>query len=518
MRVIFGGANREEELGNVVTLAATRTGKRTAPPGTGSMASVRDMQAIAAAIDRHSWTGATVAVVMRAIAGAGFSVTSVVPGEPVDEAHRKRVLDFMHYGARFANIKDYITATGKLHHTFGSLFAFGQCGWEIVTEGGKPVGFDVVPGYIVPNVTATGQFETPNFWVYPWSGAPRYGMSRDKMVYFVLPGAKGEITGFSPFLSLSETAIPSDISASEVYRNFFENFNSPYNGYWIVDPSVSDRDFRLFVKLLQARYSGKENFGRNPILLRGKAEFREINTLGSEDAPFLDGRRFNRQEVMSVTGVNGAKLGISEDLTKANARELRREFYEGVWSTLVSTFEDAFYEQVCVRILGTPDVRLRINKPGLATPLEQATIHSRLIFAGVINPNEARAERGLPPYEGGEVYFRPKNVDTAGDGTGTGGDLPGRDNAPERPPRDEDSVESTVPSRRDKANEVRLWRMAVLRAMHSPHKSPRFEFRTLSQDELNRLSEYVRNLDVAGDMETVTGAFKDAIGQFIGEL
>ena len=408
----------------------------------------RSLSAILRAYQSHSWTNATVNVVGRSIIGIG---NSLVPDEEYEgyasaasKAKIKRFLEFQN--ARYENIKDFVGFSSKIAQTAMSLRLLGQCAWEIVRVNGVPVGFDIVSGFVRPNVDDHGNFLNPPFVATPWTAKSHHetiGYELEDIAYFFDSGVTGNVTGETAYDSLAVTAIPSDLSAGTSYRELFYNSNAPYNGHWEVDSSVSNDDFDAFYNLLEDRYSGPENFGRNPLIIRGTVDFKPTQSRSSEDAPYLEGREFNRQEISAVTGVDGNKLGVTGASNKANMRETRREFHENVMRPLANWLEDEIYRQVFVRILGVKGWRLRFNRPDFMNALEQSTIDSRDIQSGILSPNEVRIRRGMDKREGGDEFYVAPGSQVPGENESGNPDpakaTPDDSKAKEteRPPRDE---------------------------------------------------------------------------------
>lgn len=482
----------------------------------------RLMQDLSQVSKRHSWTSATISMLGRAIVGAGWRFVPV--DDDIDESGLNLVKSFFMDGRTGSqNIKDFVTLASKIYQTVTSYRLFGQCGWEIIRLGDRPVGFDVVSGYIEPNVDERGYFVDPDsnaFTVYPWSGKGKEEYSLKDFVYFFDPGITGLVSGETVYEALAETSIPSDMFAAISYRELFENVNAPYNGVWEINENTSDSDFNYFVELLNTRYSGAENFGKNPLVIRGGAKFVPTSSRNSEDAPYLEGRRYNQEEISAVTGVDGNKLGLTKSATKANMRESRREFHENTVRPLVNYLEEVIYRQVIVRILGVDSWKIQFNRPDFMTELERATIDTRDVLSGLYNSNEIRARRGDAPREGGDVYYMPANavpqdagMENRRSGTGM---LP-----PERPPRDEGpstseekstGVSPTLDySSGNLIKEIRAWRKCHLRFLDGKRETGYFEPNEIPQNVYQMTKELLESADDFGEVKRIFNALEGAV-------
>ena len=470
------------------------------------------MKLLAEASKSHPYTFATVDSVSRSIVGAGWKFLPVEGHEseatqeslePIQAFFEQEVRDWN-------NIGDYLSASDKFTQMFNSFRLFGHAACEITrTNKGEPIGYDVLSGITFPNLSEKGYFESPNFHFYPWGDGDKVGYSRDELIYLWNPGITGNVGGESLYESLSANTLPSDIYAAVAFRELFKNTNAPYNGVWEIDSTVSDEDFDYFVELLEQRYSGAENFGRNPLVVRGVINWKEISSRSEDDAPYLEGRNFSREEFYAATGVDGNKLGTTDTANKSNIRESRREFHENTLRPLTKRVEENLYEQVMVRLFHTRGWALKFTKPDITTAMEQAAIDMRYMQWGVFSPNEIRVERGFDPREGGDIYYVPLNMaQIEEDGTfrkpadmddddGGGGDSGNDDDDDDtggddtRPPRDDENPDSTKD-----LDELRTWRKYHLRMLDG--KKPRREF---TCDHINQgLSDFIKkSLDKAQD-------------------
>jgi hypothetical protein len=491
---------------------------------------IQTMRLLAEVVHIHPWTFATLDAVTRSVIGSGWKIIPREGKEKYATRAGKRVIEnFLYYrNRRWRNIRDFIEFPQKLSQTISSYRLFGQASWSLVRDGDKYIGFDVLSGITIPNVDENGNLLSPAFIHKPWDKSKDLEFELDEIVYFCNPGVTGRILGESPYEALLEVTLPSDLYAAVTYRSVLENVNAPYNGVWVVDPSVSDEDFEMFVTLLQERYTGPENFGRNPLVIRGMAEFKEIETGRKDTAPYIDGRSFSREEIIGVTGVAANKIGLSGDFNKANLREARREFHEAVLRPLFEAIEDVINEQVFVRVLGVEEWVFRFNRPDITTALEQAAIDMRYLQWGVLSPNEVRRQHGLDPRENGDDYYVPsettstiiqggqqgkKEIDDE-ESIETMGDIPSNP----RPPRDEEMITNSLVNRSTIKNELKNWRRIVLEYMDGKRRSKYFVPRYIPKPLYNQIE---RMLSCCEDFDSVKKVFAAAIelyeGDYVGE-
>lgn len=371
---------------------------------------------------RHSWTHATAISIGRAAIGGGYSfVRHPIFGKEISPARQKEIDKIMvdvnkvFFAApeKTKYIQDTNGLSAKIYYTANSFVLYGQFTWEKVRDRntGKMVGFDALPGITMPNVDANGKFQTPAYYFRPWNSQTVVEYKVRDLMYVTNPGLDMSIFGSSDYDALSDNTVPSDIYASKAYKLQFENINAPYNGVWVVDPSTSEQDYLDFLAMLSNRYTGIESFGANPLVIKGQAKFEEHRSRSNDDAPYLEGRRYNQEEISAVTGVSSAKLGITDNASKTNHRELRREFHENTLRPVFQFIEDGIYAQIMCQEFDLPEYKLAFNRPDLSTALEEATILGRYLQNGIMSPDEARAALGKASRtdEYGSKFFIPSS-------------------------------------------------------------------------------------------------------------
>lgn len=375
---------------------------------------------------QHSWTRATAISVGRAAIGGGFSfVRHPIYGKDISKKRQKQIdgimkdiNDIFFKPSKVKYIQDMAGLSWKIYYTVNSFVLYGQFAWEKIRERGtgRMIGFDVLPGITMPNVDSYGKFKHPAYFFRPWNSQSAIEYNLDDIVYVTNPGLDASIYGSTDYDSLVQNTIPADLYASQAYKYQFENINAPYNGVWVVDPSTTPEDYADFVALLANRYTGIEAFGKNPLVIRGQAKFEEHRSRSNDDAPYLEGRRYNQAEMSAVTGISSAKLGITDNASKTNHRELRREFHENTLRPVFQFVEEGIYNQILVEEFGLNEYKLAFNRPDLSTALEEATIIGRYVQNGVMSPNEGREIIGKRTRSDtyGDSYFIPSNGNWVG--------------------------------------------------------------------------------------------------------
>ena len=449
----------------------------------------------------HSWTRATASTIAKSAVGSGFSIVrhpvfgKRVSDEITEEEIYKKLeplYDIFYGGTKkdFTHIQDFFTTSQKIYYFVISVVLYGQAGMHLIYDSdGNLTGFENLAGMIFPNVDEKGKFLNPSYTFRPWNSNETYSFKNpESILYVTWPGVDNSIYGNSEYFSAAQTAIPSDLYASNSYKNHFENMNAPYNGVWVVDENTSDEDFLAFLKLLSARYTGDQNFGRNPLIIKGQAEFKETRSRTNDDAPYLQGRQYNQEEISAVSGVPGSKMGISSQVAKSNFREMRREFHETALRPIYEIIEQAIYQQIFIRIFGIKEWMLAFNKPELTNALEDASIYGRYLINHVMTPNEVRDNLGMPPVDGGDIFFTPSSVVVAGMGDEVESiDRQSEDRNDEPDggsPRQDDPVDVPSKDKPTVANEDKNFTVADL--SEELKKFKKFSLRVVSSDRIPR--------------------------------
>lgn len=431
-----------------------------------------------------------------------------------DEATQEQRRDLLEYFSPlpdrpFTNFKDIFTTSAKLWATAGSSLLFGHTAWETIRNGlGKAIGFDNISGFVQPNIDKEGQFQSPAYTQFAYRGGivkTKDFDSPEDLVFFAIPDWVAANLWNIDMEALADFSLPSDIYAMLAYLSLHKHLNAPLHGHWEVDADVSDEDFDTFYDLLNTRYTGSEQYAKNPLVVRGSARFVETAHT-SDDAPYMDGRNLSQREIDSVTGVPALRRGDASDLNRAGAREIRREFWESTLKPWVRVLEETIWAQVCVREFNARGWWLKFDPPDFMTGIERASVHMRQLQWGVYNPNEIRGQLGEKPRPGGDAYLVPQNMALVGEQGGppepvseTEGDLP---------PSEEQPVGGQEPPERpreDILTELEVWRRFAKNIAKGRRNSRPFVTRHIDQ----KLAETIRStLKLCGnDVDCITWVF-----------
>lgn len=410
-------------------------------------------------IEAHGYLRASMSVIGRSAVGTWWHITENPEAlSMATERKKKRLYRFYNFeGRSWDNIKDFQTFAQKILLAAMYLRYFGQAAFYIVrNEDGVAIGLDTLHGFIQPNVTPEGFFKNPAFYQYPTRNpSVRVPFENPRDIIFITnPDWEGYPSGGTDIESLSQFALPTDIYLQTIAREYLKNRDRPEHLY-ILPSDISDEAFDEFSAMITTRYAGPKNVGKAPIVVQGDLEVKELSKMPS-DLPYQEARSTAREEVLAVSGVGGAKLGLTSHLSSANLRESRREFHETEMRPLFTLMEQALNEQVHVREFGIRGWVFKFNNPDFLTAVEKATVHMRYRDMGVMTPNEIRLDLGKQPRTdpGGDEY-----EDTISDIHGEQGSPPeGREDNPDSPSHTgEPTLDDQDPPRGDQHDEEGLF-------------------------------------------------------------
>ncbi|CAN5480010.1 phage portal protein [soil metagenome] len=233
------------------------------------------------------------------------------------------------------------------------------------------------------------------------------------------------ITGVSP-ITYAREAIGLAMSTEKHGATLFKN--GTQLGLVLEHPNKLGKEGLEFLKESLENYRGSENSGKSFVAEEGMKVKTDIG-MTSEDAQYLDTRKFQRSDIFMFYGIPPFMAGDTEKSTS--------------WGTGLEQQKDAFttftledhltmWEEACVRDLvgdDETDIYIRFNRAALLkgdSKTRWAT-HVSAMQWGVHSPNDVRALEDENPRGGGDVYYPPPN--TAGD--------PAKDDTSEEKPDDD---------------------------------------------------------------------------------
>lgn len=325
------------------------------------------------------------------IAG-GYRFIAEDPKNPVSDDKVKKLKYFF----RKSNTKQL------LRNTYRDLDVYGESFWLIVrsmSQTRTPLkAMRLNPRYMTP-IIIDGEIVR---WSYgpssPAGNAVEYGT--DVVLHFKLDDPEDDTQGLSPLHSLQRT-VATDIYAMEYNGTFFEN-SAQTGTIFIVKTSTGD-EARRNREWLEANYVGAKNAHR-PILLEGDVDVRR-SISSSVEMQYMEGRRFNRQEICTVLEMDESKLGIFDNSTGAAANTSMQMFHSDTIYPRQQIIEDEINNKLILTIFGWNDVMFNHEDGDPRRKLDNADVMDKNLKSGRQSLNEQRSEMGLSPVDGGDIHF-----------------------------------------------------------------------------------------------------------------
>ena len=161
-----------------------------------------------------------------------------------------------------------------------------------------------------------------------------------------------------------------------------------------------------FIESFNKANSSSDNAGKAALLREGMKA--SVVSMNNGDAQFVEQRRFSRQDVMLMLGLDG--MPGDGDNHSYNSKEMENlNYLDNALGRWISRHES----QVDMKILTAKERRLgyysRFNLAALlrTDTQTQASVISTFINARVLNPNESRELLDRNPYDGGDEYINP---------------------------------------------------------------------------------------------------------------
>lgn len=168
---------------------------------------------------------------------------------------------------------------------------------------------------------------------------------------------------------------------------------------------IAEADARRIKASFDQRHAGMKRAGSTAYLFGG-TKYTALS-LSPEALQLVNTKKFAAETIAMMFGVPPHKLGLSGVTTFAGAglAEMNRDFLTALRPYMLR-IENVLSTQL------PPTQSVKFNTTDL-TQLDRKTLEetqNSSVNAGVITVNEARAERGLPPVDGGDVLRLPSAV------------------------------------------------------------------------------------------------------------
>ncbi len=253
-------------------------------------------------------------------------------------------------------------------------------------------------------------------WVYT-RGTKRIPLEPHEVLFFRYFNPDDDYRGLSP-LQAAKLGVDQDFWAAQYNANFFRN-GAQLRGYLETDENLSPDEFDRILAQFNDRHQGVSK-AHQIGLLEGGLKYKEAG-LSQKDMDFLEGRKYNREEVMAVYKVPKSELGLYEQINFATAKTMDKVFWTKTLLPKMLLFENIVWSQFLSKLSGTEiwaefdRTAIDALKEDLATLLETS---QKFWGMGVpFNTINETLGLGFPKIEGGDTGYLPFNMVPVGTAT-----------------------------------------------------------------------------------------------------
>jgi len=256
---------------------------------------------------------------------------------------------------------------------------------------------------------AVGDDGTIKGYVYYAENGTQVPFEPEEIVPFRLPNPARLYRGMG-IVEAAATAIDTDYYAADWHKAFYKH-GTVLGGVLETDQFLPQGELDRIKQEFAEKYSGAKGAGKIPVLtggLRWKDTAQKI-----VDMQLIEGRRFNRDEILSAAGISQAVLGIMEDVNRANA--------EGAIFLLMATeiaprlqlFDEALNAHL-VPDFGDEGLWFKHDDPVPENREIRAKELELLSARGALLLNELREEYGFQPDPRFDIALAPLNLGPLG--------------------------------------------------------------------------------------------------------
>ncbi len=231
------------------------------------------------------------------------------------------------------------------------------------------------------------------------------GRVRPSEVVHVVNVSEDGITGVST-LDYAANTLAAALSAEATAKGFFDG-GGRHSGFITSDRPLNDRQRTAVAERVNKGEPG------SVFVLEGGFGFHPMG-ISAADAQLLESRLYSVSEIARFFGVSPVKLF---DLTKSSystVEATQLAFLTDTLAPLMAKIEGElerklYPDDAAKEVNFVTDGLLRADKQSLAAYLQN------LVINGVISPNEARKQLGLPPVDGGDTVKMQVNMTNLAD-------------------------------------------------------------------------------------------------------
>jgi len=241
----------------------------------------------------------------------------------------------------------------------------------------------------------------------------------EEIVHFKLPSPESVYYG-KGCVEGGRFAVDSNELQKRYEIGLFKNM-ARLEGVLMTDKDMGEEQVRRFRAEWNRLYQGAERAGNIAILQRGLKY--EAIAATPKDLDYLRGRIATREEICAVFGVPPSKLGLVEDVNRANAEANDLTYQSETILPRLRRLEEKINERIMP--MYDPTLEVEFNNPVPRDNEYALKKRDSDLDHGILTINEVREDDGKEPVEWGDqplpsVLSGPPNLGLGGDGTSAG--------------------------------------------------------------------------------------------------
>lgn len=162
-----------------------------------------------------------------------------------------------------------------------------------------------------------------------------------------------------------------------------------------------------FLKNFNETHAGSANAGKAGLLINGITAAPVVMT--AEDMQFIEQRKFSRQEIMLLTGMESLP-GDGDSVSYNSLEQKNRAYLSHTLGPWLRVWEqECFAKLLTVQQQRSGKVYWQFDAWQFTRPdaNQEAVMLQSYVGARILSPNESREVLGYPPYDGGDEFANP---------------------------------------------------------------------------------------------------------------
>jgi HK97 family phage portal protein len=296
----------------------------------------------------------------------------------------------------------YMTKTEFQYITISHLLLAGEAFWFVVRNRmGMPV--EMYPLYpdrmklVFSEGTIIGSYE------YKSPGGSVVSIEPKDIIHHKRPNPTNIWRGFGTVRAAAR-AVDTDANAADYNKNFFVNAAKPSLAL-IYPNQLEDEDFERLKEEIVEDYTGTANAHKTMVYDNDV----KIQTIGAaqKDMEFLEGRKFNRDQILAMWRISASMLGINED---ANRASVDADDYKFAKRNIKPKMA-ALCDRITADLASQFDTKIIIDFTDPVPEDKEFEMKRDTESVNTIETvNEIRARRGMDPIKGGDSLYVPMNM------------------------------------------------------------------------------------------------------------